>query len=141
MRINSRTKVKDENLGRKQLHFVTWGRAITEDSSSAGPVTVNWQLESGNPLLPSYEQLPPVDLWFAKYDYFVNTFSSFLSFIVPSTFRSVQRAGCMLILQASVKSKNAFKCKIMLRLARVKILSLSLCSCSSYSGPVAVHIC
>ena len=53
MRINSRTKVKDENLGRKQLHFVTWGRAITEDSSSAGPVTVNWQLESGNPLLPS----------------------------------------------------------------------------------------
>ena len=36
-------------------------------------------------------------------------FSFFLSIIVPSTFRSVQSAGCILILQASVKSKNVEK--------------------------------
>ena len=53
---------------------------------------MNRQLESGNPLLPSYEQLPPVDLWFAKYNYFVNTF-----FILPVHHRAFN-------LQISAKS-------------------------------------
>ena len=44
-------------------HNITCGSAIAEDSRFEGPVTVNWQFESGSPLLPSYEQLPPVPLF------------------------------------------------------------------------------
>merc|ERR1719234_1784602 len=63
----------------KWLTLRRCGSAIAEDSRFEGPVTVNWQFESGSPLLPSYEQMPPP-----------------LSAIEPFSFRSVHRAGCIL---------------------------------------------
>ena len=57
--------------------FTTCGKAIAEDSRLFGPVTVNWQFESGSPILPSYEQDPPPLLMSKKYPNL--SFSHFLA--------------------------------------------------------------